>query len=60
MKYFVLASDGELYNCCDCGDEEAAEESALDVIPEGCGIIWIINEDTARRWLDALDRWVDP
>lgn len=56
MKWFALANDGLIYNLCDCGDFEAAEESAEDLFSfdEPLGAVWIIDEDGARQWMDIL------
>ena len=32
------------------GDFEAAEESAIDIIPNGYAAIWIADENTASQW----------
>ena len=53
MKYFALADDGYLYDLCDCGDFEAAEESAADL---DINAVWIADEITAYQWRDRLDR----
>ena len=58
--WFALGYDGELYNLCDCGDMEAAEESAADVIPDMEGqvtnskAIWLFDEHTAAQWVEVL------
>ena len=40
MIYLCLATDGDLYNLCDCGDVEAAYASAEDMdIPPGTGLL---------------------
>ena len=51
--YFALASDGLMYCLCNCGDFEAAEESAKDL---GIEAVWIADESTARQWLENLAR----
>jgi hypothetical protein len=51
--YFALASDGLIYCLCNCGDFEAAEESATDL---GIEAIWIADEPTARQWFENLSR----
>jgi hypothetical protein len=53
MKHFALADDGYVYDLCDCGDFEAAEESATDL---GIHAIWIADEDTAIQWMDLISR----
>ena len=55
--WFALASDGELYCLCDCGDFEAAEESAKDLDIEA---IWILDEATARQWQARLNDNLHP
>lgn len=50
--WFALGSDGVLYCLCDCGDIEAAEESAKDI---GIEAIWLLDEATARQWQDRLN-----
>jgi hypothetical protein len=52
--YFALGNDGRMYNLCDCGDFEAAEESADDVLPPGVGAVWIFDADTAREFANVL------
>ena len=58
--WFALGYDGNLYNLCDCGDIEAAEESAADVIPDMEGqvtntkALWLFDEDTAQQWVNTL------
>jgi hypothetical protein len=51
--WFALASDGELWCVCDCGDFEAAEESAKDM---GIEAIWILDEAAARQWQARLNQ----
>ena len=50
--WFALADDGEVYCLCDCGDFDAAEESADDL---GINAIWIIDEQGARQWQERLN-----
>lgn len=50
--WFALAADGLLYCLCDCGDFEAAEESAKDL---GIDAVWIIDEAAARQWQARLN-----
>lgn len=50
--WFALASDGELYCLCDCGDMDAAEESAADL---GIEAVWIADEAAARQWQARLN-----
>jgi len=58
--WFALGYDGNLYNLCDCGDIEAAEESAADVIPDMEGqvtaskALWLFDEHTAHEWVNVL------
>lgn len=58
--WFALGHDGNIYNLCDCGDIEAAEESANDVIPDMEGqvtntkALWLFDEHTAHEWLNVL------
>ena len=54
MKYFALAPDGRIYDLCDCGDIEAAEESAADVLPDGESAVWLADAETARDWADRI------
>lgn len=49
--YFALACDGFMYCLGDCGDYDAAEESAKDLDIDA---VWITNEDIARQWLHNL------
>ena len=46
MKYFCLDSKGKLWDLCDCGDFDAAEESAVDM---GVEPIWIFAENDAKE-----------
>lgn len=52
-NYFALANDGLIYCLCDCGDMEAAEESAKDL---GIEPVWIANPETAKLWQENLNR----
>lgn len=55
MRYFGLGNDGRMYDLCDCGDFEAADESANDLLEgTGTGIVWIADEDTALEWCDRI------
>ena len=49
--WFALGNDGQMYCLCDCGDMEAAEESATDL---GVEAVWIADEKTARQWYERL------
>jgi hypothetical protein len=49
--YFALATDGLIYCLSDCGDFEAAEDSARDLCIEA---VWIADESTANSWLSSL------
>ena len=51
MKYFAIDQDGAMWNLCDCGDFEAAEESAADMDVDA---LWIADEQTAYQWLNVL------
>ena len=51
--WFALAADGELWCLCDCGDFEAAEESAEDM---GIDALWILDEAAARQWQARLNQ----
>jgi len=53
MKYFALANDGLIYDLCDCGDFEAAEENAADL---GITAIWLVDAETAQQWAGLLNR----
>jgi len=55
MLYFAIGYDGNLYNLCDCGDWEAANESAEDLGVDNC---WIFDETVAREWLGGLRTWL--
>lgn len=50
-RWFALADDGRLYCLADCGDIDAAEESAEDL---GIRAIWLIDPETAAAWRDLL------
>jgi len=39
-----------MYDLCDCGDFDAAQESSKDVLPDGVIGIWIADEVTALEW----------
>lgn len=52
MKYFALADDGYVYDLCDCGDFESAEESAIDL---QINPIWIADQQTAEQWRGLLN-----
>ena len=56
MKYFGLGIDGEMYDLCDCGDFEAAEESARDF---PATMVWIADADTAASWASFIARQLD-
>lgn len=49
--YIALGADGEIYNLCDCGDFDAADESALDMDIEA---VWIWHEDDAREVAEKI------
>ncbi len=53
-RYFALGSDGIMYDLCDCGDIEAAQESATDLLPIGVEELWIADEDTALAWMQRI------
>lgn len=59
MRWFALGSDGIVYNLCDCGDIEAAEESAVDVLPPDVSAIWLLDEITARQWHSAIGEFIN-
>ena len=52
MKYFGLGDDGHMYDLCDCGDFDAAEQSAEVFLP--VKMIWIADTDTAMQWAEFL------
>lgn len=52
--WFALGSDGRIYKLGDCGDFEAADEVADDILPEGESALWILDADTAYDWMCAL------
>ena len=56
MKYFALATDGDLYDLCDCGDVEAAYASAedLDIEP-----IWVLTAAESIDWIRFIVRQID-
>ena len=51
MIYFVLNTDGLLYNLGDHGDWESADETAHDMMLEP---IWILDEYEAQNWADFI------
>jgi len=54
VKYFAInESDSLLYDLCDCGDFDAAEESAKDL---GIKPVWIITEAEAYQWSGLITR----
>jgi hypothetical protein len=55
MKYFALGNDSQFYDLCDCGDFEAANESATDLL-DGTGVhpIWLFDEDGALQVADRI------
>jgi len=53
-RYFALGSDGIMYDLCDCGDIEAAEESAQDLMPLNVASIWLADEITAMEWVESI------
>jgi len=53
MIYFVLNTDGLLYNLGDHGDWEAADETAHDMMLDP---IWTLNEHEAQNWADFIQR----
>ncbi len=55
-KYFALADDGLIYDLCDCGDFDAAEESARDLCITP---VWIADNETAEQWKGLLNRSFD-
>lgn len=50
-RYFALADDGMVYDLCDCGDFDAAEESAADL---DINAVWIADEETALQWANRV------
>lgn len=50
--WFALAYDGDIYCLSDCGDFEAAEESAASL---GIEPVWIADQEQAERWLKRLE-----
>ena len=58
MQWFALGSDGMVYNLCDCGDIEAAEESALDVLPEGTSAVWLMDAVSALDWAERIVEFI--
>ncbi len=53
-RHFVLGSDGVMYDLCDCGDFNAAEESSKDVLPDGVIGVWLADEVTAMEWATRI------
>lgn len=53
-RYFALGSDGIMYDLCDCGDWQAAEESSHDVLPDGVIGLWLADEVTAMEWVERI------
>ncbi len=51
MIWFAIDKDFELWNLCDCGDSQAAEESAASM---GVDVLWLLDEHTAHNWLNTL------
>ena len=58
-QWFALGSDGIVYALGDCGDIEAAESIAPDVMPEDVSAIWLLDERTAREWHSAIGQFLD-
>jgi len=56
VKYFALATDGDLYDLCDCGDVEAAYASAEDMEIEP---IWVLTAAEAVDWARFIVRQID-
>ena len=54
--WFAVGSDGIMYFLGDCGDFEAADEVAKDVLPEDTNAIWILDSDTAFEWMYTLGK----
>lgn len=50
--WFALDEAGNLWCLGDCGDFDAAEQSALDMCVNP---IWIIDEQQAREWQARLN-----
>lgn len=53
-RYFALGSDGIMYDLCDCGDIDAADESVQDVLPDGVVCVWLADEVTALEWVERI------
>jgi len=53
-RWFALGIDGVMYALCDCGDIEAAEESAADILPEGVTSFWLADETQALEWAHRI------
>jgi len=54
--WFALGSDGLIYTLGDCGDFEAADEVAQDILPEDTNAIWILDADAAFDWMHTLGK----
>jgi hypothetical protein len=52
MLYLALAADGRVYNLCDCGDFDAADESARDL---GIDVVWIFDEFDALNIVNDIN-----
>ena len=56
MKYFVIGSDELIYDLYDCGDIEAAIESAEDLLLPDVAPSYIFDADTAQDYADFINR----
>tara|TARA_B100001167_G_C16501402_1_gene181392 strand:- start:25 stop:249 length:225 start_codon:yes stop_codon:yes gene_type:complete len=56
MIYLCLATDGDLYNLCDCGDVEAAYASAEDMDIEP---IWVLTAAESVDWVVTIIKHLD-
>ena len=60
MLYFCLASDNNIYDLCDCGDYEAAHESAYDILVDpDIKPVWIIKATDAVDWVVTILKHID-
>jgi hypothetical protein len=53
MLYLALGIDGRIYNLCDCGDIEAADESAKDL---DISAVWLWDAADAKTVADEINR----
>ena len=54
--FSINYDDGTLYPLGECSDYEEADNAAFDL---GISAHWLLDEETARRWLNTLREAVD-